>query len=359
MPLAIVIFFLTLLILVLVHEFGHFVVAKFFNVKVLEFGFGLPPRAWGKKVGETLVSINWLPMGGFVRLFGEDETDPRLLKDKRSFPGKPVGQRILIALAGVTMNLLFSWILFYAVLISQNFQIFLPAGEPSANVVEVEQGSPAEQAGIKPGEKIVKIDNRNINSVTDVRSAIKDKAGKPVLVTIENKNGSRQTLTVTPKEYAPGEVRLGAAFSPFAILTYKTIPEKIISAPSYSWEITKVTLSGFTSIFKDLGQGNFGTASQSVSGPIGIAVATNNIVSAGAVFFYLWFVGVLSLSLAIINILPFPALDGGRLAFFLIEAATGKRVNPEVERMVHTIGLFILIGLFLLITYSDLLKLFR
>src|SRR3990167_7871319 len=110
---VIAVFIVTLLILVVIHELGHYFAAKFFNIKVLEFGFGIPPRAWGKKIGETIYSLNWLPFGGFVRLLGEDDEDPKALKDNRSFASQPVWKRIVVVAAGVLMNLLLAFVLFY------------------------------------------------------------------------------------------------------------------------------------------------------------------------------------------------------------------------------------------------------
>src|SRR3989344_6709550 len=122
---SIIIFILTLLVLVVIHELGHFLMAKKFNIKVLEFGFGLPPKAWGKKIGETIFSLNWLPFGGFVRLLGEDETDQEVLDNKRSFAAQKVWKRIIVVVAGVAMNFLFAWLLFYIILPAQNFKFQL------------------------------------------------------------------------------------------------------------------------------------------------------------------------------------------------------------------------------------------
>src|SRR5204863_267071 len=126
MFLSIIIFIITLLCLVLIHELGHFLVAKKFNIKVEEFGFGIPPRAWGKKIGETLVSINWLPLGGFVRLLGEDEQDLKILADPRSFAAQKVSKRIMVVVAGVVMNMLLAWIIFYIILAMSNFKTSFP-----------------------------------------------------------------------------------------------------------------------------------------------------------------------------------------------------------------------------------------
>ena len=159
MIISIIIFIFTLLVLVLIHEFGHFLTAKRFGIKVEEFGFGIPPRVWGKKIGETLYSINWLPLGGFVKLLGEDEIgQPR---SKANFREKPVSQRIIVVVAGVVMNLILAWVIFYSVIIYQNFKIIYPTIDQGIYVGFVEKNFPAEQAGVKAGERILKVHNKN------------------------------------------------------------------------------------------------------------------------------------------------------------------------------------------------------
>ncbi|MDO8498181.1 MAG: M50 family metallopeptidase [bacterium] len=355
----VIIFLITLLILVVSHEFGHFISARKFGVKVLEFGFGIPPRAWGKKIGGTIYSLNWLPLGGFVRLLGEDEVDKKVLFKKDSFAVKSVWQRLVIVVAGVAMNMILAWGLFYAVLGLQGFKILYPVLQPGVYVADVENGSPAQFSGIKPGDQFVAIDNKPVESIEGTSSFIKSKPNVPLTITLANVDTQKQRqITVTPKEISPGQGRIGVGFSIIPFKQYTTLPEKILSAPSYSWDLIKLTFKGLATTISELAHQDFGKASQSVTGPVGLAVATNNIVSTGDVALYLWFMGLISLSLAAINILPFPALDGGRALFLLIEGAFGKRVNPEVERIIHTIGMAILLTLILIITYSDLRKFF-
>lgn len=355
---TIVVFIFTLLILVISHELGHFLAAKKFGVKVLEFGFGLPPRVFGKKLGETIFSLNWLPIGGFVRLFGEDETDKQVLNSKRSFAAKPVLQRIVIVAAGVVVNILLAWVLFYAVLISQDFKILYPVPQRVVFVADVENDSPAETAGIEPEQRILSVDGKEVNSIEETISIIRNKADLPVEVIVSNLDGKEQKeLKVIPQLDSSGEGKIGIALSPIPFKHYNTIPEKIISAPWYSWDLTRLTFQGFGMLFTNLAQKDFQTASESVAGPVGLVAITGNIIGSGAVFFYLWFVGYLSLTLAILNILPFPALDGGRIFFLLIEAVARRKVKPEIERWVHTVGMALLIALIAVITLSDIGKL--
>lgn len=359
MIISIIIFIITLLVLVVIHEFGHFIMAKRFGIKVEEFGFGIPPRAWGKKIGETIYSINWLPLGGFVRLLGEDEVTKKGI-NSRDFRAKPVIQRIVVVVAGVMMNLFLAWILFYTVIISQNFKIIYPTLEPAVYIFEVENDFPAKSAGIKEGEKLVAVGDQTVLDIDQAKRLIKAGDEKPLTLTLADTEGKNpRKVIVTPKKVAEGGVLIGVVFSPIPFREYKTPVEKIFSGVTYSWDLTKLTFVGMGGLFRDLFTGNLSQASKQVSGPVGLAVVTNDILSAGwqAVLPYLWFVGVISLTLSIFNVLPIPALDGGRLLFLVIEAVSRKKVKEEMERQVHQIGFIILIGLALLITFSDIRKL--
>lgn len=356
----ILVFLFTILVLVLIHEFGHFIMAKKFNIKVLEFGFGLPPRAWGKKVGETILSINWLPFGGFVKLLGEDEEDKKVLEMLRSFAAQKVWKRIIVVVAGVVMNLLLAWILFYIVLISQNFRIIYPALGPTLTIDKVEPGYPAYGSGLLEGDKVLSVDGKEVTNPDEAIPLIKGKKdNEPVTLTVSNIDGGNiRNITIIPKEVSPGDRRIGVVFSPIPFKIYKTPVEKTFSGILYSFDATRYTFLGLGNLIADLGQKNFQKASQSVAGPVGLAVITRDIVSLGkdAALFYLWFVGIMSLTLTIFNVLPIPALDGGRLFFLIVEAVSGRRVHPGFERMVHTIGMIVLLGLIILISISDVSK---
>lgn len=357
---SIIIFIFTLLILVVIHELGHFLMAKKFGIKVEEFGFGIPPKIWGKKIGETLYSLNLLPLGGFVRLLGED--DPGAPINSRDFRAKPVSQRIIVVIAGVTMNLLLAWAIFYSILIYQNFKIIYPTLEPAVYVGFLEKDFPAEKSGINIGDRILKVDNKDVKTIETARNFIKEKKGNPVTLTLSDIDGNNQKIiSVIPKPIDKGDFLIGVGFSPLAIKQYKTPTEKLFSGITYSWNLTKLTFNGFGKLISDLITGNFKTASQSVSGPVGLANMSNDILSSGksALPFYLWFVGVISLTLSIFNVLPIPALDGGRLLFLVIEATFKKKVREDIEMKVHQIGFAILLSLALLVTYSDISKLFH
>lgn len=362
MILSIIIFVFTLLILVIIHELGHFIVAKRFGIKVEEFGFGIPPKIFGKKIGETIYSLNALPLGGFVRLLGEDEADKKVLESPRSFASQNVYKRILVVVAGVVMNLFLSWVIFYTVIVYQNFKIIYPTLEPAVFVGFLEKDFPAEKSGIKVGDRILQVDGREVKGFEDPRNFIKEKKGSPVTLTLSDIDGKNfKQITLIPKKVEKDDYLIGVGFSPVAIKQYISGVEKIFSGITYSADLTKTTFAGLGRLISDLTYGNFQTASQSVSGPVGLAGISNNILSGGkaALPFYLWFVGVISLTLTIFNVLPIPALDGGRLLFLTVEAIFKKKVRVEIERTIHQVGFALLLILAFLITYSDISKMIK
>ncbi|EKD91419.1 MAG: hypothetical protein ACD_30C00010G0005 [uncultured bacterium] len=371
----ILVFIITILILVVIHELGHFFAAKKFNIKVLEFGFGLPPRAWGKKIGETIWSLNWLPFGGFVRLLGEDEVDKEVLDNTRSFAAQPVTKRMLVVVAGVVMNLILAWLLFYIVLGAQNFKAQVPllsdhkfAGVSQTNekiilIGDVVPNSPASQAGLSSGERVIAVDSEEVLDANQFIEITKQKAGQPMQLTVSDiAKSDQRILEITPRENPPsGEGPLGVSLGTFEIanLEYKEPLQIALSGPihsynliTYSWEILAKTVS------YSFAQKDITPVSQNVAGPIGITNIVKEILSVkNPLIPYLDFMAALSLNLAIINILPFPGLDGGRFFFLLLEAITRKKAHPTIEKYVHTIGLAILLGLIFLVTLSDIKKL--
>lgn len=374
MFLTIIVFVFTLLILVVTHEFGHFVAAKKFGVKVLEFGFGIPPRIWGKKVGETLVSINLLPIGGFVRLFGEDEADKKVLKDPRSFAAQPVWERIGIVVAGVLMNFLLAAILFWIVLIAQGFKTEIPlltnyhffgvnqTNETSVILGNIAKGSPAEAAGIKNNDRVLKVNGATIKDASQFITITKQSAGSKVALTLVDAEKNIRTVEITPRMSPPaGQGPLGVQLADLTVanLSFDTLGQKLASGITYSYNLTSYSLEIFGNLIStSLKTRSAEPVSESVAGPVGLTNLTGSILQTSAPLLpYLNFVALLSLNLGIVNILPFPALDGGRLFFLLFEAITRRKINPEIEKWIHTVGLAILLGLFILVTFSDIRKL--
>ena len=367
---AILVFIIILSVLVLIHEFGHFFMAKRNGIGVEEFGIGLPPRAWGKKIGETIYSVNWLPFGGFVRLVGEDSTDAKR-DQKNSFYTKSIWQRGQVVVAGVVMNLLLAVAIFYIVLAALGFKFHLPAFFPhefkfarqttTVQVVDIGENSPAASAGIEVGESIVEIDGRQIDTVETLQTIIHGAEGKSINLVLESPvDNSTRVVAATPqfnKEFdAPV---LGIGLGELITLNYDTLPRKIFSGFTHSYNMVEYSgkvmgqLIGFAIRERDITP-----VSEGISGPIGIASITSQAVSLGALS-VIQLAGILSLNLAILNILPIPALDGGRFAFIIFEAITRKKPHATFEKWVHTAGFALLIGLILLVTYNDILKLIK
>lgn len=372
---VIFVFIVTLLILVVIHELGHYFAAKKFNIKVLEFGFGIPPRAWGKKIGETIWSLNWLPFGGFVRLLGEDESDKKVLDDKRSFANQAVWKRITVVVAGVAMNLLLAWVLFYIVLGVQGFKTKLPLlsdyqfsgvnqkTDTAIIVGNIAEGSPAKEAGLKEGDRIMSINGSPVLDSDKFVAEIKANAGKTVNLTISDLQGNAtKEIIVTPRENPPaGQGALGVSLGGLKTvdLSFDTPVQKLFAGPIYSYNLIAYSgkilgdTIGFSYKARDLAP-----VSNAVAGPIGITSVVGQILSVERPLLpYLDFVAALSLNLAVVNVLPFPGLDGGRLLFLVIEAITRKKTHAIVEKYVHTIGLLVLLSLIILITISDIRKL--
>ncbi len=352
MILTIITFFVVLSVLVLIHEAGHFFAAKLIGVKVLEFGLGLPPKLFGVKHGETVYSINALPIGGFVRLFGEDESTT---KDKseidRAFYRKPPLQKLFVTIAGVVMNFTLA-----VVIISYIFSqgVFVPSDK--VFVENVSKNSPAAKVGIKKDDQILKIGKYEIKSTDSLIKYTKIYEDQETEIFVSRKvNGGVQNLKfkVVPRKNPPaGEGALGISISNLEFKKY-SIFEAPIMGISETVKMTVLTLQGLIDVFARLFR--FAEVPKEVAGPVGIARLIGQATQYGFMA-VLQLMGMLSLNLAVINIIPFPALDGGRIFFILIELVTRRRVNPRFEAIVNTIGLAILIGLIFLVTRNDILR---
>ena len=348
---SILVFILVLSVLILVHELGHFLVAKKCGIKVEEFGFGIPPRIFGKKVGETTYSINALPFGGFVRLHGEqEETDQTNIR--RSFLHKSKGKRALVIVTGVVMNFILALVSFAIVYSFSG----IPKDTGRVKVVDVASGSPAEKAGIIVGDIITKVDKVEVVSSDTFITKTAEYQGKKVSYEL-SRDGQTLTVSVVPRENPPeGEGPVGVTITTME-LYYPPVWQRPFYGIYYGF---KDGVFWGKTILLGLGQmvgGIFrGHVPQDVSGPVGIFAVTTE-ASKGGFLMLLNFVGILSLNLGILNILPFPALDGGRLLFIGIEAVTKKKVPMKVEAIINNVGFIILIILLLGVTVGDIRKL--
>jgi regulator of sigma E protease len=367
-----IIFVLVLSLLVFVHELGHFLTARRLGVKAEEFGFGFPPRLIGyykdssgkwriikgnKEVTApgTIYSINALPLGGFVKIKGENGE----VIDKDSFASQKLWRRAVILFAGVFMNIILAGVLF-----SIGFGIGLPASldgaeitknmkvsDRQARVVSVFKESPAAVAGIKAGDSILTISGQSVFKAEDIQNILKN---SPELVEISYRRGGEEYQTkVQPSFNAEvGRAVLGVEISEIGTVRYPWY-----LAPWYGFKSAILMLVAIFVAFYQLVAGLFAGqgAGDAVGGPVKIAQMTGEAARFG--FAYLInFIALLSLNLAVINILPLPALDGGRLLFLLIEKIKGSPVKKEAEAIVHTIGFWLLILLMILVTYKDIFR---
>ena len=358
--LTILVFLLVLTVLVLIHELGHFFVAKKFGIKVGEFGFGLPPKAIGKKIGETIYSINWLPIGGFVKLYGEDEAGGGKFKVQsskfkvwekgRAFYARPWWQKFLVVFAGVFMNFVLASAIFsflFAV-------VGVGVPQDKVQISQIIKGAPADLAGLKQGEIIERLNNIKITNTNQLVSETRKHLGEKIILLVKSDSELR-FIEVTPRKTFPKDQGpLGIAISqPFEVKKYPLLQAPLIGTLE-AFKLSGLIIGGIWTVIYQLV--TTGIVPRDVAGPVGIAQLTGQFVQIGP-FAVLSFVALLSLNLAILNVLPFPALDGGRLFFILIEAVTRRRVHPRFESLAHAIGMAILLALIALITFHDLTRL--
>lgn len=377
MLVTIISFIIILSVLVFVHELGHFLAARKFGAKAEEFGLGFPPRivGWYKNssgkwrtifgnaevvdAADTVYTLNAIPLGGFVKIKGEDGEGKT---DTSSFAHKPIWQRSIILSAGVLMNVLLAVIII-------SFNLLIGSTQPIEGVplqgaiiqnkhIEISSvavDSPAAQAGVQAGDTIVSVDNNEITSTENLQNYVGEKAGQVVTYTFKRNNDiiTKEITPVTLKETNRGGIGITIAETAFVRFPwYLAIYEGVKTTGYYLWMI----IFGFYDLLSRLLTG--GGVSADIAGPVGIAVLTGQVASLG--FSYLLqFAALLSLNLAVINILPIPALDGGRILFLIIEKIKGRPAKQETEALIHNIGFIVLIGLIILVTFKDIKNLFN
>lgn len=354
---TILVFVAILLALVLVHEFGHFITAKWAGCRVEEFGFGFPPRLFGIKKGATTYSFNLLPIGGFVKIEGEDMNDP--VPGPTSFASKSARWRTVILAAGVTMNVLLA-----VVLLSVQAGIGFPTVVTDNNaaqltdvktyILEVSPNSPAAQTGIQEFDRIVKINDIANPRLEQVQAVAHDQAGQEISLQVD-RQGQHHTLTLTPRANPPaGEGALGVSLAATG-LTRVPWWQAPWAGIQRTGEMLVAIVNQFGLILQRLvSQGQVG---ETLTGPIGIAIYTKEATAMGASY-VLEFAALISLNLALINILPLPALDGGRILFVALEKILGRRLPGKIEQLTHNIGFALLILLMILITVKDVRRFF-
>ena len=339
--------------LILSHEFGHFIAAKKSGMKVEEFGFGFPPRFFKIKMGETTYSFNAIPFGGFVKIPGEDG-EKGSERIEGSFSSKSISLRFLVIIAGVTFNVILAWILmsFGFALGTPVSSSMVPRGalleETSIVIVQIAKNSPAELSGLKPGDRLV-----TFSKVEDVQSFINGNAGKEIELRYQRGKVFSSAI-LTPRINPPeGEGAIGIAMDEIGILKlpfYASIWE----GAKTTYNLTVGTSVAFFNFAADAIKGK--PVLDAIAGPVGIVSITGDAAKLGFVYL-LNFVAFLSINLAILNILPFPALDGGRLVFLLIEKIKGSPVSSKFTGITHSVGMVILMFFMLLVTYHDIARL--
>ncbi|HUS60162.1 MAG TPA: M50 family metallopeptidase [Nevskiaceae bacterium] len=351
--LTVIVFLITLSVLVLVHELGHFLAAKKSGIKVEEFGFGYPPRLWGKKIGETVYSINWIPFGGFVKLYGEELAEEKRGKD--TFWSKSKKVRTAVIVAGVLGNFLLAIICFSIVYSA----VGIPIKTDQVKIVGIAQDSPAEKMGLKKNDIILAVDDKDLHDLKHFIALIEEKKETQVKLLIKREENNL-LLFIMPRESPPeGQGSLGVVVSsiemkkyPFWQMPFRGAVEGIKEAMGWGTLI----FSSLAKMVVDLvGRG---VVPKDVAGPVGIFQVTAGVAQQG-ILTILQFIGVLSVNLAVLNILPFPALDGGRLLFILYEVVTRKRPKPSIEHWVNAVGMAVLLSLIILVTVNDIQRIIK
>lgn len=360
-------------ILVFVHELGHFLMAKKWGIRVDEFALGFPPKILSKKVGETEYCLNLIPLGGYVKIYGEDgEPDEKTTQEDKSriFANKPAWIKVLVLSAGVLGNFLFAWFLltigFLNGLPSNNAGIFEDKIQNKKIIIqEVTSSYSAERSGIKIGDEILSISSDDTNKFSSVEKSLNIEKIKK---TVEDSKGKKEIKIEIKREDKILDFKLTADIylpSGKPIIGINMIEIGTLKLPIYlapiagltaSWVMTKETASGIFGLIKDsfMGKANW----SEVSGPVGIAGMVGKAKAEG--FGYLLvLVSLISVNLAVINLIPIPALDGGRILFVIIEKIMKKPIKLEVARIVNATGFILLMALMLIVTFKDILKLIK
>ncbi|HET9641643.1 MAG TPA: RIP metalloprotease [Candidatus Paceibacterota bacterium] len=359
------IFIAVIVVLIVVHEFGHFVAAKWAGMRVDEFGLGYPPRALtlGRK-GGTLYTLNWLPFGGFVKIFGEDG---KTGADPDSFAAKSRPKQALVLIAGVAMNMVLAYVLLTAALVAGTPRALSPeeiplAKSPQLLVANVLPGSPAAAAGLTGGDIILEAEDGHFkytgaDPAAFTRFVADGKGQTTVALSVRRQNGTTETLFARPVAGIvakdPSRPALGVEVAAIGIIPI-SFGAALWQGAQLTWEATKLTAIGLFNFFA--GVFTFRADLSQVSGPIGIAGAVGSASSQG--FGDLFSImALISINLALINLLPVPALDGGRLLFVLIESVIRRPIKPQVAQALNAIGFIALILLMLVVTAHDIFRL--
>lgn len=347
--LTLIYFVIILGIIVLVHEFGHFIFAKMFGIYVYEFAIGMGPRLfhWKSKKGETEYSIRAIPIGGFCSLAGEDldSDDKEKIPQDRRLQSKPVWQRFLVMFFGAGNNFILAFLLLLVLALGWGATTSKPI------VTELVKDNPAEIAGIEVGDYILEINGHKIKTSDDVSIylQVEDKS-KPITFTVR-RDGRELDIDVEPKK----EEVDGSTVYRVGIISSGETEKGIVASIKYAFTKMGSLVRQMFITFKGLFTG--GLSVNQLSGPVGIYNIVGTQAEAG-IQNILYLIALLSINVGFINLIPFPAFDGGRIVFLIIEKIKGSPIKAETENKIHTIGFMLLLALMIYITFNDVLKLF-
>lgn len=346
-----ILFLLVLSILVFIHELGHFLFAKLFKVRVDEFALGFPPKIFSIKKGETTYVLNSLPLGGYVKIHGENPEDGEDKKDKRNFQNISWWKQVLILSAGVLFNILFAWLLMSLSLFIGTTKLSIDGldqkyiqGEKKVMIHQVMKDGPAEKSGIKPGDYVYSVQGLEVKDLKQLQENIRD-ASQTFNIVV-----GRQNATSSIQVYKNENNAIGVSLAEIAKVRMGPLSSLWYGAQA-TYDLTIQIFDGVINFFKKLfiGKGSW----EEVSGPVGIAKAVGDSSKQG--FSALLFITILiSISLASMNILPFPALDGGRIVIALIEGAIRRKLPIKFVNALNSIGFILLLILMLIVTFKDI-----
>lgn len=364
---TVLIFILVLAALIFVHELGHFLVAKKSGIKVSEFGLGLPPRVWGKQVGETLYSINAIPFGGFVKIFGEDPHIENISPEEknRSFYYKPKWIQAAVLSAGVIFNIIFAWLLLSFGFIlgfsaPANYLSYAEVQNPEVVVLQALDGFPAKEAGLKSGDTILFVGSGEKSlqgeelipeNISNLISNSKPNENIELLI---KRGEDRKSVIIEPVSNEQGQRMIGISMDMVGIIKLP-IHLALYEGARATVLLTSQTVIGLGTFLWNIV--SFNSDFSQVSGPVGVASMVGEASSLGFVFL-LSFIALISINLAVINLVPFPALDGGRLLFVLVESIIRRPLPGSFVRWTNGLGFLLLLILMFTITIKDVLKLF-
>jgi len=347
---TLVFFLVTFTLIVAVHEFGHYITARLLGMRVLEFAIGFGPRLLGWRRGEIDYTVRAIPFGGYVRTLGQDDFSiaQEGEGDPRAFTSKPWWAQAIVLIAGVTMNLVLA-----LVVLTIAFASGTTAATGDVRVDQVAAGSPAEAAGIQVNDIVRTIDGRQVTRSQDLVTYVRQQARTEKEVTLEIERNGRPIPAVkaVPRQEPPeGEGPLGIRLEDVQGPVAVALPEAVVQAVRLTGDVVGQIAQIPAQIIASQGSGGGGPQ---VGGPIQIFVVTGQVAQFGLPTF-LKLIGVLSVNLAVLNIIPFPGLDGGRLLFVLIAGIFRRRLSPQLEAAIHAVGFVLLLALLVVVSISDI-----